>query len=392
MKFHVAISRNFGADKAAESLIREIKKVFGETKIDLVLMFFSPDYCEELQALTKLLWKSLEPQVMLGCMGDGVIGESEEFEETPVITLWAASLPNVIMVPMHLVFSENNESYVITGWPNELSLVHERPTFILLADPFSTPVDKALSHIEHYCPGAPAIGGLASGGSDLGENRMIFNDSIRTEGLVGIAMWGEVSIRMLVSQGCNPIGERYVVTKSERNIIYELGGMPTIERLQGILSNMAPERSQEVAMALQVGIAFDEQQEQLNRGDFLIRELLGADQQSGGLAISDIVEEGQTIQFHLRDAKAASEELNLLLAKDRMDHQHEVPQGSLLFTCSGRGRRFFSEPNHDINVLRRQTGDIPIAGFFAAGEIGPVGRKNFIHAYTASVALFAKFL
>ena len=205
-------------------------------------------------------------------------------------------------------------------------------------------------------------------------------------------MWGEVSIRMLVSQGCNPIGERYVVTKSERNIIYELGGMPTIERLQGILSNMAPERSQEVAMALQVGIAFDEQQEQLNRGDFLIRELLGADQQSGGLAISDIVEEGQTIQFHLRDAKAASEELNLLLAKDRMDHQHEVPQGSLLFTCSGRGRRFFSEPNHDINVLRRQTGDIPIAGFFAAGEIGPVGRKNFIHAYTASVALFAKFL
>lgn len=399
MQFHVAIARDSGAEQAAQALTASVREAFGRTAPDLVCLFFSPHYANASRELVETLHRELAPRVMVGCMGDGVIGPVEEYENTSVVSLWAARLPEVRMVPFHLTFHEketqssgpgSQPGLGFEGWPQELESLSDRPTFLVFADPFSTPIEDVFETMEERCPGAPAIGGVASGGTDLGENRMVFNGGIEREGLVGVALWGPVWIRTLVSQGCQPIGERYVVTKAERNIMYELGGVPTLERLQETLERLGPERGKQVAMAVQVGVAFDEQREQFDRGDFLIRGLLGADQRSGGVAISDIVKEGQTIQFHVRDPRAASEDFNLLLAQDRLDFPNSPFKGALLFSCNGRGRRFFGEPNHDITALQRQAEGIPVAGFFAAGEIGPVGGKNFIHGYTASAALFAE--
>lgn len=399
MQFHVAIARDSGAEQAAQALIASVREAFGRTSPDLVCLFFSPHYANASRELVETLHRELAPRVMVGCMGDGVIGPVEEYENTSVVTLWAAQLPEVRIVPFHLTFHENEPHASgsglqpgtgLEGWPLELESLSDRPTFLVFADPFSTPIEDVFETMEERCPGALAIGGVASGGTDLGKNRLVCNGGVVREGLVGVALWGPVWIRTLVSQGCQPIGERYVVTKAERNIMYELGGVPTLERLQETLNRLGPEEGKRVAMAVQVGVAFDEQREQFDRGDFLIRGLLGADQRSGGVAISDIVKEGQTIQFHVRDPKAASEDFNLLLAQDRLDFPNSPFKGALLFSCNGRGRRFFAEPNHDIMALQRQAEGIPVAGFFAAGEIGPVSGKNFIHGYTASVALFAE--
>lgn len=399
MQFHVDIARESGAEQAAQALVASVREAFGPTVPDLVCLFFSPHYANASRELVGTLHRQLAPRVMVGCMGEGVIGPSEEYENASVVTLWAAQLPGVRMAPLHLTFHEKEAQTLVPGsqpgtglegWPQELETLSDRPTFLVFADPFSTPIEEVFEKMEERCPGAPAIGGIASGGTDLGENRLVFNGTIVKEGLVGVALWGPVWIRTLVSQGCQPIGERYVVTKAERNIMYELGGVPTLERLQETLQRLGPERGKQVARAVQVGVAFDEQREQFDRGDFLIRGLLGADQRSGGVAISDIVKEGQTVQFHVRDPMAASEDFNLLLAQDRRDYPDSPLKGALLFSCNGRGRRFFAEPNHDISALQRQAAGIPVAGFFAAGEIGPVGGKNFIHGYTASVVLFAE--
>ncbi|MFB3137249.1 MAG: FIST N-terminal domain-containing protein [Nitrospirales bacterium] len=390
MQFHVTVSRDTNVEKAGRAVGNAVKEAFGESPVDLAFVFFSTHYAEDAQRLVKAIRHEVPIQVLLGCMGEGVIGDSEEFEGPAVVTLWAARLPKVHVFPMHLTFREEGNSYVMQGWPEGVASSTERPTFILLADPFSTPIEELFSRIDQQCPGAPAIGGVASGGADLGENCLVLNDEVFHTGIVGVVVWGAISIRTVVSQGCKPIGDRYVVTKAERNIIYELGGAPTLERLQTILQGLGVDEARQAAMALQVGVAFDEHRERLDRGDFLIRGLLGADQQSGGVAVSDLVKEGQTVQFHVRDAQSASEELNLLLAKDRLDFPKEVPKGALLFSCNGRGRRFFGEPHHDISAVQKRAGSIPVAGFFAAGEIGPVGGQNFIHGYTASVALFSE--
>lgn len=351
------------AEQAGHAVGNKVKEALGDASIDLAFLFFSSHYADQAMALARVVRQEVSPNVLIGCMGDGIIGNAEEFEGTAVVTLWAAHLPNAHVIPMHLTFSEENEEYAIQGWPAELASSLTQPTFILLADPFSTPIETVFSHIESHCPGAPAIGGVASGGSDLGENRLIMNEAVVHTGLVGVAIWGPISIRTVISQGCQPIGEPFVVTRAERNVIYELGGVPTLERLEATVKALATDSRQQAALALQVGVAFDEQHERLERGDFLIRGLLGADKNSGGIAISDVVKEGQTVQFHLRDAQAASEELHILLAKDRVDFPREVPQGALLFSCNGRGRRFFSEPHHDVRAVGERVGNIPIAGF-----------------------------
>lgn len=388
MKAHVEISRETNPILAGTQVARATRERLGRANVDLAFVFFSPHFAETAQELIKTIHQELSPRVLLGCMGEGVIGQTEEFEETPVVSLWAAELPDVPLVPFHLTFEEEGERTTISGWPKELLSLPPQPTFIVLADPFSAPVEELFAKMDECCPMAKAVGGIASGGTDLGENRLVLHDQVYYGGIVGVGISGEILIQTVVSQGCRPIGDRYVVTKAERNIIYELGGVPTLERLQSTIDALGSEGGRKAAMALQLGVAFDEHQKRFDRGDFLIRGLIGADQNSGGVAVSDIVKEGQTVQFHFRDAGAASEELNLLLAQERVNSPEHKPRAALLFTCNGRGRKFFGQANHDIEAVLTRVGDIPIAGFFAAGEIGPVGGQNFIHGYTASVALF----
>jgi small ligand-binding sensory domain FIST len=330
----------------------------------------------------------LSPRTLLGCTGEGVIAGSEEIERAPAVTLWAAQLPGTSLIPWHMPGGQDQGDAGIMQWPN-LDAASEAPTLLMLADPFSIPMDEVLSGMADHCPGSVAIGGMAGGGQDQGENRLLLNDGVYTSGLIGVAISGAVSVRTVVSQGCRPIGERYVVTKAERNVIHELSGLPALDQLRQMFESLSNHDRNLAQNALHVGIVMDEQRNRFERGDFLVRNLIGADRSSGSLAIGDVVTEGQTIQFHVRDAQSASEDLNLMMAADRS--RHTTPTlGALLFSCCGRGRGLFGRPHHDVTVVRERSGDIPVAGFFAQGEIGPVGGANFLHGYTASVALFSE--
>lgn len=179
-------------------------------------------------------------------------------------------------------------------------------------------------------------------------------------------------MRTVTSQGCRPIGERFVVTRAEGNLIYELGGVSALKRLQDVFESLGGPQRRDAHRALHLGIVIDEHRSHFERGDFLVRNLIGADQQAGAVAVGEVVQEGQTVQFHLRDAKSASDDLHFLLATDRTKHQ-SPPLGALLFSCCGRGEGLFGRPHHDSGVVQERLGPIPTAGFFAQGEIGPVG-------------------
>jgi len=369
LRFSAVVSRDTDAVQAGRDLGQATRRALGEGPADLAFLFFSPHYAEQSTDLTAAVRRELAPNLLVGCTGEGIIGGTEEIESAPAISLWAARLPG--------------------GWPDELGSGPAPPTFLLLGDPFSTGVDEALSLIASRCPGSMAIGGMAGGGRDVGENRMVLNGEVYEGGLVGVALSGPLSIRTVVSQGCRPIGERYVVTRAENNVIHELGGVPALERLQTVFETLSGAERRLAHRALHIGVVMNEQRNRFERGDFLVRNLIGADRNSGSVAIGDRIQEGQTVQFHIRDAQSASEDLHLMLAADRSRHQHP-PLGALLFSCCGRGRGLFGHPHHDVTVLHERAGNIPVAGFFAQGEIGPVGGMNFLHGYTASVALFCE--
>jgi small ligand-binding sensory domain FIST len=195
-----------------------------------------------------------------------------------------------------------------------------------------------------------------------------------------------VAVRTVVSQGCRPVGRPYVVTKSEANVIHELGGRKAMAVLKEVFEGMSEEERQLFRQAPHLGCVIHEAQESFDRGDFLVRNLMWADPDSGAIAVGEILRRGQTVQFHVRDSDAASEDLDTLLARER----EAAAGGALLFSCNGRGTRLFETPDHDVSATRRALGEIPVAGFFAAGELGPVGGRNFMHGFTASLALFSE--
>ncbi len=186
----------------------------------------------------------------------------------------------------------------------------------------------------------------------------------------------------MVSQGCRPIGKPFVVTRAQRNFVEELGGEPALGRLRELAERATDAERELLQRGLHVGLVVDEHKAEFGRGDFLVRNVLGADRETGAIAVGDQVGVGQTVQFHVRDAEAADEDLRELL-------RGVDARGALLFTCNGRGRHLFGTPDHDAGVVAQLLGPIPAAGAFCAGEIGPVGGRNFLHGFTASLALFS---
>jgi small ligand-binding sensory domain FIST len=258
----------------------------------------------------------------------------------------------------------------------------------LLGEPFSFPADTLLERLNDDQPGIPVLGGMASAAHAPGQNCLWLNDQVHSQGAVAVLLHGNISIQSVVSQGCRPIGQTFVVTKAERNLIYELGGVPAMQRLQEVAESLAPEELQLINRGLHVGRVTSEYQENFARGDFLIRNVVGHDRENGALAVGDYIRVGQTVQFHVRDADTADEDLRALLAAaPASDAAHST--GALLFTCNGRGTRLFDQPHHDASVVAELLNAPPVAGFFAQGEIGPISGKNFLHGFTASLAVFS---
>jgi len=386
LQFASALSRNTDTEAATRDVADAVRQQIGRHPVDLAFVFFSAHHSAQATVISTMLKEALHAEVCVGCSGEGVIGGAEELETAPALTLWVARLPQVHVTPLRLSFSDVQDQIQIADWP-ESTLADS--TFILVADPFTTPVQDVLSLMAERYPRAKAIGGLAGGGHDAGANRLLLNDDVFDDGLVGIQLTGPVSVRTVISQGCRPIGDRFVVTKAEQNLIYELGGERALQRLQDVFESLENTHRRDAHLALHLGIVIDEHRNQFERGDFLVRNLIGADQQTGAIAIGDVVQEGQTVQFQLRDGASASEDLQILLAKARTVHRTPT-LGALLFSCCGRGQGLFGRPHHDSGVVHERFGHIPVAGFFAQGEIGPVGGRNFLHGYTASVALFSE--
>jgi len=385
-RFANALAQTGDTEAAARDLADAIQTQLGGTPIDLACVFFSAHHAARADVLANMLTERLCPRLLIGCSGEGVISGAEELETAPAVTVWAAVLPGVGLEAFQSAFSPTQDQFQLSGWPPPGAV--DTP-ILLFADPFTSPVQEILGLIDERYPGAKVIGGLAGGGHEAGMNRLILHEQVLDGGLVAVRLSGPIDVRPIISQGCRLVGERFVVTKSEGNLIHELGGAPALERLQTVFETLEEEDRSRAHRALHLGILIDEHRNRFERGDFLIRNLLGADQTSGAIAVGEVVQEGQTVQFHLRDAESATEDLHLLLAADRIAHPHH-PLGALVFSCCGRGRGLFGRPHHDAAAATDRLGPIPIAGFFAQGEIGPIGNRNFLHGYTASLALFAE--
>lgn len=256
MQFAVALSKIVETESAARVVAEGILGQLNATPIDLVCVFFSAHHAAEADLLASVLVRTLRPNLLIGCSGEGVIAGAEELETTPAITVWAAVLPDVDVHPVRSSFSPTHDQFHLSGWPEPGV---EEASFLLLADPFTLPIQDILRVMEERYPGTKAIGGLVGGGHEAGMNRLVLDDQVLDSGLVGVRLSGAVDIRPIISQGCRLIGDRFVVTKAERNLIHELGGASALDRLQAVFESLTEEDRCRAHRALHLGIVIDEQ-------------------------------------------------------------------------------------------------------------------------------------
>jgi small ligand-binding sensory domain FIST len=389
--FAAALSQHPLPSEAVGEVVGQVLEQLGESGCDLVVVFASPHHTGAFEDITRALVELIEPRIMIGGTAVSVAGGGREVEDAPALSVLAGRLPESRLVPVALDVVEGPGGAGLSGWP-ELG-PDEFSSLLLFADPFSFPTDGFLRHVEKIAPGVQIIGGLASAANGPGGNRLVVHGldaatdpaetSVRTSGAVGVLVDTGIEIRTLVSQGCRPVGQPLVVTRSERNFIQELAGEPPLQRLRDLATAAGPEERELMGRGLHLGVVVDEHQPDFARGDFLVRNVLGADEATGAIAVGAEVSVGQTVQFHVRDAGSADEDLRVLLSA-----ADGPTRGALLFTCNGRGQHLFGTPDHDAGLIEQLLGPLPLAGAFCAGEIGPVGGRNFLHGFTASVALF----
>ncbi|GLZ10043.1 hypothetical protein Acsp04_02780 [Actinomadura sp. NBRC 104425] len=364
---------------AAESAVEQaIAPLDGRP--DLLCLFVSgPDPSEAAEAAHRAM-RGAGARVVVGCSASGVIGGGRGVEDERAASAWAAELPGARLEPFRLETLRADDRLVVVGMPETRD---DDVVGVLLTDPYTFPVDAFVERSSEALPGLPLVGGMADGGA-RGATRLFLNGRVYDSGAVGLVLGGPVAAATVVSQGARPIGPDMVVTRADDNLVYELAGTPALDKLEQIVLGL-PEEEQELAgRGLLIGLAMDEYADEHEYGDFLVRGVVGADTDSGAIAIGDVVEVGRTVRFQVRDAGAADQDLADLL--ERFDLN--PVEGALLFSCNGRGRAMFPDSDHDAKMLTRAFGPAGVGGFFAAGEIGPVAGRNHVHGFTASILAF----
>ena len=370
-----------GVDAYAEAAARAALGL-GGAPCDVALVFAGQDNLQHAGLGLEAVQDRLNPAALAGCGAQGVVGTGREVE-TGGVVVWAASLGRGQAESFHLeAVSAGEGRLAITGMPD----VGDDEALVMFVDPYTFPAEALLAEIARSSPGVPVVGGLAA--AESSPAALFHGGAVASMGAVGVVL-SDVTVNCTVSQGASPIGPEMVVTACDGNVIEELASKPALDRLMDAIRNeLSPDEQALATQGLLVGIVIDENRPDYERGDFLVRALLSVDEQERTITIGERVRVGQTVRLHVRDA--ASADLDLRDALERAARELDRPAaGALMFTCNGRGSHMFGSAGHDADALAREIGPAPAAGFFCAGEIGPVGARSFVHGFSTSVALFA---
>jgi small ligand-binding sensory domain FIST len=385
MRVGAGVSTKDDPMAAAAEAARSAAEPLRGAEADLAIVFASGAHLIAPEATLAAVHEELAPAELVGCGAGGVLGAGREHESGTAVAVWAAALEGDGQArAFHATVNGDGDTGVLEGLPE----LGSDAALILLSDPYTFPTDGVLDGLAREAPGVPVLGGLSSARSPIGDGGTLFSgETVCGEGAVGLCLNG-VEMLPCVSQGAAPFGREMTITAAENNVIHELAGRPAVAAIEHAISELPLEERALVAGGLLIGIVIDGGKPEYEQGDFLVRGILGADPDTGAVSVGATVTPGQVVRMHARDARSADEDLRRELRLRATAIGGRRPAGALLFSCNGRGRSMFGARDHDASVLDDELRRPPAVGFFAAGEIGPVGGRSFLHGFTATVAVF----
>jgi small ligand-binding sensory domain FIST len=304
----------------------------------------------------------------VGTVGLGVVGNGTEHFETPTIALLVADLP-----PGSWRILESSKGAV---QPTEAAGAMAAPGL-------------AIAHADPRCDDLPGVierlaassDSFVVGGLSSSRGKMVQLAGHLEEGAVnGVRLAPEVAVVTGLTQGCAPIGVTHAITAGQHNVIFELDGRAALDVLKQDVGDILARRLERLAGYIHVSFPVAGS----DTGDYLVRNLVGIDQQRGWIAVGEVIEPGRAIRFVRRDRAAAEEDLVRMLGalKRRLA---APPKAGLYFSCVARGPNLFGPNSEEVAILRRELGEFPLAGLFCNGEIS----NARLYGYTGVLTLFA---
>ena len=389
-EFAVAAHWNGGfEERVLQTWAGQVRGRLQAPQVSLGLVFLTPRFFPHATQVLEILRVHAQIPLLVGCSSNSLISGDQEIEDAPGLALGLYGLPGAELRAFRFTQEQAEESNGPGYWHLETGIGPDQTNgWLVFADPFHLDAESWLRGWNEAYASLPVLGGLASGEHSQQLTQVYWNGEVFEDGGVAVSFGGEVKLLSVISQGCTPIGDTWTITQVEGNLIHQIGNRPAYEVLAETFNGLSPDEQKKAQGNLFVGLVINEYLEDFQRGDFLIRNLLGADPRSGAIAVGALPRQGQTLQFQRRDAAAATEDMVALLARAKQRLDDARIYGGCLCSCNGRGHRLFGQPNHDAGLIQEQLGPLGLTGFFCNGEIGPVGDRNFLHGYTASLALF----
>lgn len=370
----------------------------GLSRAECAVIFATADHSCEYTRMLKTVRSMTGADHISGCSGAGVLTSGGEIERSSGIAVMVSSGDHLncqsFLVPPQDGEKFDGQSFVQGILPH----LTGASLMVLFPDIYTIQPTRLLKEIQAVRPMLPIVGGAASG---IAERRETFqwrwddcceslDRCISRHAVSGMLFSGEFDAYIGIAQGCQPIGNPYLVTRSEGNLVYEIAHRPAVEILQEAVGTLSKEEMGSAFDSLFAGLVMDEEKYPLERGDYLVRTLVGVQPSTGAIVIAEEPRVGQTIQFHTMDRKSAHEELRRMLRDLTARTAGRKLAMGFYFNCLGRGEGLYGQTNHDIEMINHSFPDTPVVGFFGNAEFAPVRGGNLVHNYTGVLTLIAE--
>lgn len=371
-RFAAALSEHPLATQAVGEIVGDVLEQLDDAP-DTVFLFVSEAHAGALADMAGAVQRILNPSVLIGCSANSILAGSQEVERVPSVAIWAGLTGDPIGVRVfeasELPGSFGKGSQPIGG------------TLVLLGSSTFDITSENFRLLKSAHPDLAVTGAVASPGSHNQPNRVMLNGEVFANGAVGVVLPAECPHVVKVSHGAEGIGEPFTVTRCERNMIFELAGRPAADRLREVVAGLGAAQRVRMGTGLYLGSVPDDHPYDVVSSDFVIHEIRGEDRSNGALALAGEVSLGSTVQFQIRDAISAEEQLRFALSGS-------VGSSALVFAGADRGMRLFEGPDHDAEAVSSMLGTRCIAGMFGAAEFAPVGGVSTVHKRSVVSVIF----
>ena len=358
---------------------------------DLIIVVCGSAFVDEMPAIANEVWRTFHAPFVFGATGRCVIAQDAEYEDGATLAVMALCLPGAVLSPVHLSQRSLKGMTDDASCRRRLNVIPEDVNgWLMLANPFRFDAQFAIETLATAYPGARMVGGLASPDAGTRQTALLINGEAIFDGAIALGIGGPYDILPMVAHGCEPIGQTWTITEVAGDWIESIGGRPSVEVIDDMLRSTSHELRERTRRNLLVGLAVDEYRAEFGRGDFLVRSIVGIDQQSGAIAVGARARAGQTIQFQLRDGFTADHDLDLGLERLRLRGNDATPVALLAFAGHERGQGLFASASHDARAIQRVLPGIATIGLFTASEIGPAGRSIALHSMSLTAGLIVR--